>query len=149
METMTGIVWPLRAALIAPALFLGLLGPAAGEAATALRCRAPLEPWTQVELYFGRGLGGDAVVSEEAFQDFLANDVTPLFPDGLSVIDVAGQFRDSQGTIVREPTKLLILLVPDVAAVAPDVATIVAAYKERFDQESVLHAEQPVCIAFE
>jgi hypothetical protein len=88
-------------------------------------------------------------VSEEAFQDFLANDVTPLFPDGLSVIDVAGQFRDSQGTIVREPTKLLILLVPDVAAVAPDVATIVAAYKERFDQESVLHAEQPVCIAFE
>ena len=146
---MTRTVRTLRAALIAPVLFLGLLGAEAGEAATALQCRPPLEPWTQVELYFGRGLGGDAVVSEEAFQDFLANDVTPLFPDGLSVIDVAGQFRDDEDTIVREPTKLLILLVPDVAAVAADVETIIAAYKERFDQQSVLHAEQPVCVAFE
>ena len=75
--------------------------------------------------------------------------MTPLFPDGLSVIDVAGQFRDSEGAIVREPAKLLILLVPDVAAVAPNVGVIIAAYKERFDQESVLHAEQPVCVAFE
>jgi Protein of unknown function (DUF3574) len=87
-------------------------------------------------------------VSEEAFQHFLAEEVTPLFPDGLSVVEVAGQFRDAEGTIVREPTKLLILLVPDVAAVAPDVETIVAAYKERFDQQSVLHAERPVCVGF-
>ena len=127
---------------------LGLLGAAAGEAAATERCRAPLEPWAQVELYFGRGLGGDAIVSEEAFQDFLAGVVTPLFPDGLSVVDVAGQFRDDEGTIVREPTKLLILLVPDAAEVAPDVETIIAAYKERFDQQSVLHAEQAVCLAF-
>ena len=75
--------------------------------------------------------------------------MTPLFPDGLSVIDVAGQFRADEDTIVREPTKLLILLVPDVAAVATDVETIIAAYKEWFDQQSVLHAEQPVCVAFE
>jgi hypothetical protein len=39
-------------------------------------------------------------------------------------------------------------LVPDAAGVAPDVETIVAAYKERFDQQSVLHAEQPVCVGF-
>jgi hypothetical protein len=32
--------------------------------------------------------------------------------------------------------------------VAPDVETIVGAYKERFDQQSVLHAEQPVCVGF-
>jgi hypothetical protein len=146
---MTCTVSTLRAVAIAPILVLGLLSAEASEAAQAIRCRAPLESWTQVELYFGRGLGGEAVVSEEAFRDFVAQDVTPLFPDGLSVIDVAGQFRDSEGTIVREPAKLLILLVPDVAAVAPDVGMIIAAYKERFDQESVLHAEQPVCVAFE
>ena len=145
---MTCTARSLRAVVIAPILFLGLLSVQPGEAAAANRCRPPLEPWTQVELYFGRDLGGDAVVSEEAFQDFLAEVVTPLFPDGLSVVDVAGQFRDDEGTIVREPTKLLILLVPDAAEVAPDVETIVAAYKERFDQQSVLHAEQPVCVGF-
>jgi hypothetical protein len=146
---MTCTVGFVRAAVIAPILFLGLFGVEADEATAATQCRAPLEPWTQVELYLGRGLGGDAVVSEEAFRDFLANVVTPLFPDGLSVIDVAGQFRDAEDTVIREPTKLLILLVPDVAAVARDVETIIAAYKERFDQQSVLHAEQPVCVAFE
>jgi hypothetical protein len=56
----------LRAAMIAPILLLGLLSIDAGEAAAADRCRPPLEAWTQVELYFGRDLGGDAVVSEEA-----------------------------------------------------------------------------------
>jgi hypothetical protein len=145
---MTRTTGSLRAAAVAPILLLGLLSADAGEAAAAIRCRPPLEPWTQVEPYFGRSLGGDAVVSEEAFQRFLAEDVTPLFPDGLSVLDVAGQFRGSEGTIVREPTKLLILLVPDAADVAPDVETIVTAYKERFDQQSVLHAEQPVCVGF-
>jgi hypothetical protein len=133
---MTGAARFVRAAMIAPSLLLGLLSIAAGAAAAAERCRPPLEPWTQVELYFGRDVGGEAVVSEEAFRQFLAETVTPLFPDGLSVVDVAGQFRASEGAIVREPTKLLIILVPDAAGVAPDVETIVAAYKERFDQQT-------------
>jgi hypothetical protein len=145
---MTSPARRLRAAVAAPILFVCLFRVEAGEAAEPPRCRPPLDPWAQVELYLGRGLGGDAVVSEEAFQDFLAEEVTPRFPDGLSVVDVAGQFRDSEGTIVREPTKLLILLVPDAAGVARKVATIIEAYKERFDQQSVLHAEQPVCVAF-
>jgi hypothetical protein len=127
---------------------LGVLSIEPGEAAAAERCRPPLEAWTQVQLYFGRDVGGEAVVSEEVFRDFPAETVRPLFPDGLSVVDVAGQFRDSDGAIVREPTKLLIILVPDAAGVAPDVETIVAAYKKRFDQQSVLHAEQPVCVGF-
>jgi hypothetical protein len=67
-----------RAAAIAPILSLGLLSAGVGEAAAPIRCRPPLEPWTQVELYSGRSLGGDAVVSEEAFQHFLgeARDAT-------------------------------------------------------------------------
>lgn len=144
---MAGTTRWLRAAVLAPVLLACAFSVQAGEAA-ADRCRPPLEPWDQVELYLGRGLGGDAVVSEEAWQDFLAEVVTPLFPEGLSVVDVAGQFRIDDGTIVREPTKLLILLVPDAAEVAPKVEEIITAYKERFDQLSALHAEQPVCVVF-
>jgi hypothetical protein len=48
----------LRAGMIAPILLPGLLSIDAGEAVAADRCRPPLEPWTQVELYFGRDLGG-------------------------------------------------------------------------------------------
>jgi Protein of unknown function (DUF3574) len=117
--------------------------------AAEVTCDAPLEPWTEVDLYFGRNLPSGAVVSEEQFRQFLADVVTPRFPDGLSVIDVAGQFRSSTGIIVREPSKLLVILVPDAAAVADEIAQVVRIYKRRFDQESVLRAEHPVCIAFE
>jgi hypothetical protein len=146
-ETMARTIRSLRAAVLAPVLLACVFSVEAGAAAAAERCRPPLEPWDQVELYLGRGLGGDAVVSEEAFQDFLAEVVTPRFPEGLSVVDVAGQFRVGE-EIVREPTKLLILLVPDAAEVAPEVGEIIAAYKERFDQLSVLQAEHPVCVVF-
>jgi hypothetical protein len=63
--------------------------------------------------------------------------VTPRFPDGLSVIDVAGQFRSSTGIIVREPSKLLVILAPDAAAVADEIGQVIRIYKRRFDQARV------------
>ncbi len=132
------------------ALVVLSMAPATSAAETeAARCRAPLEPWTEIDLYFGRNIPGDGTVSEKQFQRFLSDVVTPRFPDGLSVLDVAGQFRGSSGAIVREPSKLLVILVPDAATAAKKVGQIITAYKDRFDQESVLHAEHPVCVAFE
>ena len=125
---------------------------ATGTASAADRagdCRAPLEPWTEIDLYFGRNISGDGTVTEAEFRRFLSEVVTPRFPDGLSVLDVAGQFRNSQGKIVREPSKLLVILVPDANAAAKKVSQIVTSYKRRFRQESVLHAEHPVCLSFE
>ena len=78
-------------------------------ATSAAECRAPLEPWTEIDLYFGRNISSGGIVSEKQFRQFLAEVVTPRFPDGLSVLDVAGQFRGSNGVIVREPSKLLVL----------------------------------------
>jgi hypothetical protein len=142
------------ALLIAAAIATGTLGPStassAAEAGTApvAACPAPLQAWTQIDLYFGRNIGGRGLVNERMFRSFLAEEVTPRFPDGLSVIEVAGQFRDDRLGIVREPTKLLVLLVPDRAAVARKVAAVVDRYKRRFRQRSVLRTERPICLAF-
>ncbi len=124
--------------------------PAAAAAAhaRAARCPGALEPWTQIDLYLGRGIGAGRAVTERMFKRFLAEDVTPRFPDGLSVLDAAGQFRDNRGRIVREPTKLLVLLVPDRAAAAGKIAAVIDRYKRRFSQESVLRTERSVCLAF-
>jgi hypothetical protein len=103
--------------------------------------------WTEISLYFGRRIGDTGLVSEAMFKRFLAEVVTPRFPDGLTVLDAAGQFR-SGNRIVREPTKLLVLLVPDRSAVAHKVASVIDRYKRRFRQQSVLRTEQEVCLAF-
>lgn len=38
------------------------------------------------------------MVSDEDWRAFLAAEVTPRFPDGLTVIDAAGQWRDGAAT---------------------------------------------------
>ena len=60
----------------------------------------------------GRGDGDREVVSDEDWAAFLADTITPRFPDGLSVIDVAGQGTTADGSLERERTKMLLVLVP-------------------------------------
>ena len=70
------------------------------------------------------------------------------FPDGLSVVDVAGQYRDPAGRIARERSKLLVIVVPDAPAHRPKVQAIVDAYKRQFNQLSVLYIERAICAMF-
>ena len=111
-------------------------------AASAQSCTPPLKPALEVDLYFGR-----ASVSDEQWTAFLAEEVTPRFPDGLSVLDVAGQWRAPGGPIVRENSKLMAIIVFDPPAHAPKIDAIVDAYKVKFRQQSVLRVEHAVCAA--
>jgi hypothetical protein len=43
-----------------------------------------------VEMYFGRKIGDRVGVSDAAFLDFTANEITPRFPQGLTVVDARG-----------------------------------------------------------
>src|SRR6267154_949032 len=80
----------------------------AATAAEGVVCGAPQLPMQQIELMFGRNIGGRLGVSEIAWSRFLAREVTPRFPDGLSVVDAASQWRDKErGRVVREPSKLV------------------------------------------
>ena len=108
-------------------------------------CTAPLKPALEVDLYFGRDKQGGGEVSEAEWAAFLADTVTPRFPDGLSVLNVEGQAREPSGRIVRERTKLLVVVVFDAPAHRGKVREIVEAYNSRFGQHSVFRSEQPVC----
>ncbi|MBX3501583.1 MAG: DUF3574 domain-containing protein [Alphaproteobacteria bacterium] len=142
----------IRGGAIAALLTFALGGCAAAPsgAPTAPACRAPLKAMTQVDLYFGRYIpGGGGEVSDAQWRRFLDEVVTPRFPDGLSVLDVHGQWKSTRtGTIARERSKRLSIIVPDAAAAAANVEAIKAAYRQRFRQESVLQSEAAVCAAF-
>lgn len=114
---------------------------------TASTCQAPLKPAVQVDLYFGLAIKGREI-GEAEWAAFLAQEVTPRFPDGLSVIDVAGQYRTPSGHITRERSKLLVVIVPDPVGHLTKVQAIVDAYRRQFDQLSVLHVERAICAAF-
>jgi hypothetical protein len=109
-------------------------------------CRAPLKPAVQVDLYFGRDKGVKGEVTESEWSNFLAEEVTAKFPDGLTVVDINGQFRDpASGRIVRERGKLLIVVVFDAPNHNARVEQVVKLYNTRFGQHSVFRTERPVC----
>jgi hypothetical protein len=127
---------------------IGLFGPAPARA-QGIACSAPQQSMQQVELMFGRNIGNRLGVSGAAWSRFLAREVTRRFPDGLSVLDAAGQWQDkTRGRVVRERSKLVMIVTADDAPARDNIAAIVAAYKEQFHQQSVGVISRPVCAAF-
>lgn len=136
------------------ALLLGLSACAAAAPppppATALACPEGTRPAVLAEAYFGRSSGGRHAVTDADWDRFLAEEVTPRFPDGFTVLDATGQWRGGDGRIVREGSKLLVVLVPgtDAAAARARLLPVAEAHKARFRQESVLTSYSAACIAF-
>lgn len=118
------------------------------------------EAWVRSELYFGVPLAtpGQMLSEEELqafldneWQDFLDTEITPRFPDGLTVLTGYGQFLNSSGVISQEDSIVLIIFIPldAVPTASVSIDEIREAYKAEFDQESVLRADsEPVCISF-
>lgn len=111
-------------------------------------CPAGTDRWTEYRLFFGRSQGTSEVVTDEAWREFLAVEVTPRFPDGLSVMDAAGQWRDASGTIVRERSKLVLILAEPGASGMQRTDEIAQAYRQTFGQESVLRVVTTACVSF-
>lgn len=120
-------------------------GPIGGPA-----CPAGLEPAQRAELFLGRGIPGGGTVSDEGVESFLAQTLTPAFPDGLTIIPARGQWRGGDGRIAREESLLVVLLLPgeDAVAARARVEPLAQAWRQRFGQESVLRTLGPACIAF-
>lgn len=131
----------LRSAILAAALLFAL--PAAAQ--------TPVWPGATMlhtQLYFGLRSADGAGVSEQQWQTFLAEVVTPRFPDGLTVLNAYGQGRTSPAApITAETTKVLIIVHPHSQAAQNALAEIKAEYARRFRQPGVFHTDWPARIA--
>lgn len=131
------------------ALYLLADNPVALAEGAGFACRAGQQSRLTAELTFGRDIGRHVGVSERAWRRFLDREVTPRFPDGLTVVSAAGQWRDRRtGRIGREPSKLLLIVLPGRADDQARLDAIVAAYKRQFQQQSVGLIVRPACTAF-
>ena len=103
------------------------------------------ESFFRTELYFGRSKPGGGIVSDDEWQDFLAESVTPRFPDGFTALRAIGQYREKSGRIVSEPSEVLVFfyLKKSRNESRTKIEEIRAAYVKRFEQESVLRVDLP------
>jgi hypothetical protein len=134
----------LRARAAAVVLLAMIAGIATADAQPALQCSGAQKPWVVADLLFGR-----THVSEASWARFLAAEVTPRFPDGFTVIDAKGQWRNPEGQkISRERSKLLMIAMPPGADNDERLQKIIEAYKTRFKQQSVGLILRPACVSF-
>jgi hypothetical protein len=105
---------------------------------------AVAENHVREELYFGMRKRDSTLVSEAAWQAFVDSVVTPRFPHGFTVLTGYGQYQADGEPLVREPTKVLILIHrggPDAERRTREIAAL---YCRRFDQESVMRVRDRV-----
>jgi hypothetical protein len=133
----------LRLVLFAAAAMLS------GCASLPQPCLPPAQTMASAELVFGRNIGDRLGVSDAAFANFVANEITPRFPDGLTVIDARGQWHDStRGILVRESSKVVLITFPDETSKRTGLLAIADAYKKAFSQQSVLTSVRSACVSF-
>lgn len=110
------------------------------------------QPWVRTELFFGTSKPDGTAVTEAQWKGFLDAEITPRFPDGLTVLTGLGQWQEEDNDIVQERSLLLILFYPREFALdsGAKIEAIRAAYEQQFQQESVLRSDDstPVCTSF-
>ncbi|HKT29101.1 DUF3574 domain-containing protein [Dyella sp.] len=127
----------------APAVSSTLQGDTAHPAQT--------QGWVDTRLFFGLGPADhpEQGISEAQWRAFLDKEVTPRFPDGLSVIDVYGQWQGKQETTPeRLHSKMLVIYYPDTSDNRSKIDAIRAAWKQRTGDQSVLRVTQPADVSF-
>ena len=143
-----GIALSFRRARLAAATALLVIAPAIA-ATDSIPCDASLQARQVAHLLFGRNVEDRIRVSEADWHDFVAREVSPRFPDGFTVVDATGQWRDARrGSTVLESSKLIEIVLPGGDDDRIKVDAIAEAYKRRFEQQSVGLTIGPACVRF-
>ena len=137
----------VRSATVALAMLL--LASPVRAAADIIPCDGTLQAQQVAQLLFGRNVEDRARVSEADFNGFVAREVSPRFPEGFTVIDAAGQWRDARrGSILHEAAKIIEIVLPSGEDNRRKIEAIVEAYKLQFQQQSVGLIVAPACVRF-
>jgi len=103
------------------------------------------EYWTRTELYFGLKKPGGQIISESEWRAFLNDTVTPLFPDGLTIMQAEGRYRSRTDGLIEEPTRVLVILHQRADA---KIDHLTRRYIQLFNQESILRSDAPASVTF-
>lgn len=107
------------------------------------------EPALSDRLFFGLTIpGGGGEITEEQWRAFVAEEVTPRFPDGMTLWRAEGQWRERDGTIVREPVLVIEIVHRYDLRLDEEINAIAVAFKQRFRQEAVMRVTTPARMEF-
>lgn len=128
----------MKRRFILPLLLLILAGCATTQA----------PQWHQSTLYFGLSRQDGSSISPQQWQNFVDTEITSRFPDGFTVLQGNGQWRNTHGTVTQEASRVVIILHPASTDASQKIDQLRQRYKEQFMQQSVLQTTMPAAVAF-
>ena len=110
-----------------------------------LSCPAGQSELRTAQLFLGAK--PPAKVSDREIRKFVDAEVTPRFPDGVTVVDGGGQWRGDENRMIREAAKVVMIVLPEKGDPTAKVEQVRNAYRARFKQDSVVLLPPPACVA--
>ena len=102
---------------------------------------------TVSRVYCGLSRPDGSGISESDLRAFIDNTVAKIFPDGFTVMQAQGGWRDvATGHTIREPSAIIELAHGE--ADQQHVLDVARAYKAQFSQDAVMVASTPVATQF-
>lgn len=87
-----------------------------------------------------------ATPAERDLRRFVDQEVTPRFPDGVTVVDGGGQWKGSENRMIREAAKVVLVVLPTAGDSHGKVEAVRIAYRTRFKQDPLVVLPPPSCV---
>jgi hypothetical protein len=136
----------LACALIA-AMLTGCAATPRDGADLAPACPSGQDRVRTAQLYFARPAASAASLTEAAFSRFVDQEITPRFPDGLTILDGGGAWRGDENRLIRESAKVAQIILPPRSDAPQRIAAVRLAYRKQFARDTVL-VTQAACVPF-
>ncbi|WP_296595020.1 DUF3574 domain-containing protein [Phenylobacterium sp.] len=122
---------------------LGLAG--CSSAPKPLACPAGQAPLRTAQLFLGGAPPRGA--DERDLSRFVDQEVTPRFPDGVTVVRGGDRWKGSENRLIREASKVVLVVLPTAGDGPRKVEAVRLAYRTRFKHDPVVVLPPPTCTA--
>ena len=103
----------------------------------------------ETNLYFGLLKPAGGMVSEAKWNGFKENNISKIFKEGFSIVNVSGSWYDKEKQIlITEPTYKVIYLHKKSSALSKQIDSLRQHYKILFQQQAVLRVDKKVQASF-
>jgi hypothetical protein len=86
-------------------------------------------------------------INERALRRFVDQEITPRFPNGVTVVDGGPQWTGKDDRLIRESAKVVLIALPAGGDAHDRVEAVRAAYRARFGLETFVVMPPPACMA--
>jgi hypothetical protein len=97
------------------------------------------------QLFLGASSHGR--VSDRALRRFVDQEITPRFPDGVSVVDGGPQWTGKSDGLIRDSAKVVLIALPASGDAHRRVQAVRDAYRARFGLDSFVAIPPATCMA--